>query len=246
LAKFSIGLQSKFYHASIGFLSKKGLYWRGLLCLNSRCVANEEKRRDHVKTATAFLVPLGLAVALGLAGCASEPEKPAPAPEPAAKPAPPPPPVAKPAPPPPAPEPKPVAKPEPPKKPALITVTSTELFEFNKTVLTPEARAKLDQEVVARAKDLGSISLVHIDGHADRLGSAQYNQRLSEKRADAVQAYLVSKGFDASRMETLGSGKTNQVKSCPDQAGGKTDRKALIECLAPNRRVVVEIKGMPR
>ena len=199
-----------------------------------------------MKTSTSFLAALALLVAVGLAGCASEPEKPAPAPEPVAKPAPEPKPVAKPAPPPPAPEPKPVAKPEPPKKPAVITATYTGLFEFNKAVLTPEARAKLDQEIVARAKDLDSISLVHIDGHADRLGSAQYNQRLSEKRADAVQAYLVSKGFDASRMETLGSGKTNQVKSCPDKVGGKTDRKALIECLAPNRRVVVELKGMPR
>jgi OOP family OmpA-OmpF porin len=196
--------------------------------------------------AALFLASLGLV----LAGCATEPEKPKPAPEPVAKPAPPPPPIAAPAPPPvapqPAPAPKPVAKPEPPKKPAVITLTSTELFEFNKAVLTPEARAKLDKEIVARARDLGSISLVHIDGHADRLGSAQYNQRLSEKRADAVQAYLVSKGFDASKIETLGSGKTNQVKSCPDKAGGKADRKALIECLAPNRRVVVEIKGMPR
>jgi OOP family OmpA-OmpF porin len=201
-----------------------------------------------VKTAPLFAALFLAALGLVLAGCATEPEKPKPAPEPVAKP--PPPPVAAPAPPPvapkPAPEPKPVAKPEPPKKPAVITLTSTELFEFNKAVLTPEARAKLDQEVVARAKDLGSISLVHIDGHADRLGSAQYNQRLSEKRADAVQAYLVSKGFDASSMETLGSGKTNQVKSCPDKVGGKTDRKALIECLAPNRRVVVELKGMPR
>jgi len=194
-----------------------------------------------VKTAKPFLAPLAALVAIGVASCTTEPEKPAPAPEPVVQPAPPPPPVAaKPAPPPPAPQP--VAKPEPPKKPAVITFTSTGLFEFNKTVLTKEARAKLDQEVVARAKDLGAISLVHIDGHADRLGSAQYNQKLSEKRADAVQAYLVSKGFDVSRMETLGSGKTNQVKSCPDQK----DRKALIECLAPNRRVVVELKGMPR
>jgi OmpA-OmpF porin, OOP family len=195
-----------------------------------------------VRTATALLAALGLVVA----GCATEPEKPAPAPAPVAKPTPPPPPIAAPAPPPAAPEPKPVAKPEPPKKPAVITLSSTELFEFNKAVLTPEARAKLDQEVVARAKDFASISLVHIDGHADRLGSTQHNQRLSEKRADAVQAYLVSKGFDASKIETLGSGKTNQVKSCPDKVGGKADRKALIECLAPNRRVVVEVKGMPR
>jgi OmpA-OmpF porin, OOP family len=199
-----------------------------------------------VKAASAFA--LLLVIAALVTACATEPEKPAPPPPPVAQPAPPPPPVAKPAPPPPAPAPapapapKPVAKPEAPKKPAVLTVTSTELFEFNNATLTPQARAKLDQEVVARAKDFSSISLVHIDGHADRLGSHPYNQRLSEKRAEAVQAYLVSKGFDASKMETLGSGKTNAVKSCPDQR----DRKALIECLAPNRRVVVEVKGMPR
>jgi OOP family OmpA-OmpF porin len=181
-----------------------------------------------------------------LAGCASEPEKPAPAPEPVAKPAPPPAPVATPTPAPKPPEPKPVAKPEPPKKPAVTSVTATGLFEFNKATLTPDARAKLDTEVVNRAKEFASIALVHVDGHADRLGSAQYNQKLSEKRADAVRAYLVSKGFDASKIETLGSGKTNQVKSCPDKTGGKADRKALIECLAPNRRVVVELKGMAR
>jgi OmpA-OmpF porin, OOP family len=186
------------------------------------------------------------AFAVALGGCATEPEKPAPAPAPVAKPAPPPPPIAQPAPAPQAPQPAPVAKPEPPKKPGVITITSTGLFEFNQATLTPEARAKLDQEVVGRAKDFGSIALVHVDGHADRLGSAQYNQELSEKRADAVQAYLVSKGFDASKIETLGSGKTNQVKSCPDKKGGKAERKALIECLAPNRRVVVEMKGMPK
>jgi OOP family OmpA-OmpF porin len=109
-------------------------------------------------------------------------------------------------------------------------------------VLTAEAKSKLDKEVVARAKEFGSISLVHVDGHADRLGSAQYNQKLSEKRADAVRAYLVSKGFEADKIETLGSGKTNPVKGCPDQK----DRKGLIECLSPNRRVVVEVKGAPR
>ena len=83
---------------------------------------------------------------------------------------------------------------------------------------------------------------MQVDGHADRLGSHPYNQRLSEKRAEAVRAYLVSKGFDKSSSETLGFGKTSPVKSCPNQK----DRKALIECLAPNRRVVVEVKGAPR
>jgi outer membrane protein OmpA-like peptidoglycan-associated protein len=70
-----------------------------------------------------------------------------------------------------------VAEPEPPKKPAVISVTSTGLFEFNRSALTPDARAKLDKEIVARGQEFASIALVHVDGHADRLGSAQHNQR---------------------------------------------------------------------
>ena len=191
----------------------------------------------HTRTlAAAFSI-----AALVVAGCATEPEKPAPKPAPA--------PVAQPAPAPaPAPAPvqapKPVAKPEAPKPaaPKPINIASTELFEFNKATLTSEARAKLDSEVIGKLKDMASIRYIIVNGHADRLGSPQYNQQLSEKRAEAVRAYLVSKGVDASSIETLGFGKTLPVKSCPDQK----DRKALIECLAPNRRVVVEVQGTPR
>ena len=129
-----------------------------------------------------------------------------------------------------------------PKKPAVINLASTGFFEFNKATLTNEAKSTLDQEVVAKLKEIAQIRYINVNGHADRLGSAQYNQKLSERRADAVRAYLVSKGADASHIETLGFGKTAPVKSCPDQK----DRKQLIECLAPNRRVVVEIQGTPR
>ena len=142
-------------------------------------------------------------------------------------------PPSKPAPPPP---PKPAAAPA---KPAVINITSTELFDFNKATLTNEAKAKLDSEVIARLKQIRSIRYINVNGHTDRLGSAQYNQKLSEKRAEAVKAYLIAKGADASKIETLGFGKTLPVKSCPDQK----DRKALIACLAPNRRVVVEVQG---
>jgi OmpA-OmpF porin, OOP family len=186
-----------------------------------------------------------ITAALALIGaCATEPEKPAPAPAPAA-----PPPAPSPAPraavPPPAPAPAPMTQapqPMPPKKPAAMNLASTELFEFNKAVLTPEARAKLDSEVIAKLRDLKDIRYIIVNGHADRLGSPQYNQALSEKRAEAVRAYLVSKGVDAAKVETLGFGKTLPVKSCPDQK----DRKDLIECLTPNRRVVVEVQGTPR
>jgi len=185
--------------------------------------------------------PVLIAAALAFIGaCATEPEKPAPkpAPAPVAKPAPQP--QAVPAPPPQAAKPEP--KPEPPKKPAVANLASTELFEFNKAVLTPEARKKLDDEVIAKLRDLREVRYINVGGHADRLGSPQYNQKLSEQRAEAVRAYLVSKGVDASKVETLGFGKTLPVKSCPDQK----DRAKLIACLAENRRVVVEIQGTPR
>ena len=190
-----------------------------------------------MNTKKAFLSALcGAAL---VAGCASEQQKPAPKPEaPAAAPAPAPAPVVTPR----AEAPKPVAAPEQPKKPAIINLASTELFEFNKATLTSEARAKLDAEVIGKLKDFGDIRYVNVNGHADRLGTPGYNQRLSEKRAEAVRAYLVSKGTDAGKVEVFGFGKTLPVKSCPDEA----KRAALIECLAPNRRVVVEVQGTPR
>ena len=182
-----------------------------------------------MSTKTAFLGALCSAALV--AGCATE--KPAPKPEaPAAAPAPAP--VA-------TPRAAPVAAPEP-KKPAIISLASTELFEFNKATLTADARARLDAEVIGKLKELGDIRYVNVNGHADRLGTPQYNQRLSEKRADAVRAYLVSKGADSAKVEVFGFGKTLPVKSCPDES----KRAALIECLAPNRRVVVEVQGTPR
>jgi len=190
----------------------------------------------NVKSA---FIAAALSSAALFAGCATqEPPKPAPeAEQPRQAPAP----RAEPAPAAPAPAPAPVAKPEP-KKPAIVNLASTELFEFNKATLTPEARSTLDREVIARLKDVGELRYLNVNGHADRLGSVQYNQMLSEKRAEAVRAYLVSNGADASKIETFGFGKTTPVKSCPDTKA----RKALIECLAPNRRVVVEIQGTPR
>jgi OOP family OmpA-OmpF porin len=173
------------------------------------------------------------AVALTL-GCATEEQKPAPeAPKPA--------PAAAPA-PAPAPVPRAATPAAPPKAPAIVNLSSTELFEFNKATLTPHAREVLDREVIGKLKDLGAVRYINVNGHADRLGTPQYNQKLSEKRAEAVRAYLVSKGADGAKIEVFGFGKTLPVKSCPEDK----KRASVIECLAPNRRVVVEIQGTPR
>ena len=142
----------------------------------------------------------------------------------------------------PAPKPAPAPAAAPKRCDAAVTLGADEVFAFNKMVLTKTAMDKLDRDVVAKLAQCAKVELVLVSGYTDRLGSQQYNQKLSEKRADAVKAYLVKKGVDASNIDTMGMGKTLQIKSCPD---GK-DHKALIACLSPNRRVVVEIKGLAK
>ena len=140
----------------------------------------------------------------------------------------------------PAPAPAPVAKPAP--KPKTLRIEAVGLFEFNKTVLTGRAKQIIDTQVVARLGGFASIQVINVNGHTDRLGSPQYNQKLSEKRAEAVKAHLVSKGVDGSKIVTFGYGKTMPVRSCPDQK----DRAAMISCLEANRRVEIEVLGLPR
>ena len=77
---------------------------------------------------------------------------------------------------------------------------------------------------------------------ANRQAALELYQQLSEKRAEAVRAYLVSQGASADKIEVFGFGKTLPVKSCPSAKG----RKAEIECLAPNRRVQIEVQGLLR
>ena len=178
-------------------------------------------------------VAFGAAVVF-IAACASTPEPaPAPAPAPAPKQEPPAPPPA----------PKPAAAPAAPKRcDAQVTFQKDETFAFDRYVLTAAASQRLDQDVIGKLSGCASIEAVVVEGHADRLGSQQYNQKLSERRAESVKAYLVSKGTDRNKIETIGMGKTVPAKFCPDSK----DRKELITCLAPNRRAIVSLKGPAR
>ena len=108
--------------------------------------------------------------------------------------------------------------------------------DFDKAIVKPEARTKLD-DLVTRMKGV-NLEVVIAVGHTDRIGSDAYNQKLSVRRAEAVKAYLVSKGIAANRVYTEGKGKRQPVKNC---TGGMS--KALIACLEPNRRVEVEVVG---
>lgn len=182
-------------------------------------------------TKKVWLLFIALAFA---AGCATEPEKPAPQPAPPPPPKPAPPPEPKPAPPPPpAPE-KPKPPPEKPKPVAeKITFAADVLFDFDKAVVKPEGKSKLD-DISNKVRGI-NLEVVIAIGHADWIGTDQYNQRLSVRRAESVKAYLVSKGIEGNRVYTEGKGEKQPV------ADNKTR-----EGRAKNRRVEIEVIGTRR
>lgn len=142
-----------------------------------------------------------------------------------------------PAPPPPAQPPAVLAPPPPPPPPPArfekVTLSSTELFAFNSATLTmPQPR--LDEIAAALAAD-PAITDIDVTGYADRLGSPQYNQKLSQRRANAVRDYLVGRGIGGERLKAYGKGEANPVLECTNK-----NRAELIKCLEPNRRVEVE------
>jgi OOP family OmpA-OmpF porin len=105
-------------------------------------------------------------------------------------------------------------------------------FDFNRAELSERGRAELDawlKQPLPKGKSL------RVTGHADRLGPAAYNLKLSGRRAETVKKYLVDKGVDASAVQVVAKGESEPIKQCK---GGAT--KATIACLAPNRRVEID------
>jgi OOP family OmpA-OmpF porin len=146
--------------------------------------------------------------------------------EPPPPPPPPPPPAA--APPPPPPPPPPPAPPKPTTE--KVTFAADALFDFDKSVIKPEAKAKLD-DLVSKLAGVNLEVIVAV-GHTDSIGTDQYNLGLSARRANAVKQYLVSKGIEANRIYTEGKGEKQPV------ADNRT-----ADGRAKNRRVEIEVIG---
>ena len=146
--------------------------------------------------------------------------------------------VAPPAPPAAAPAPAPVATPAAPApapvaaKPVSekVTFAADAFFDFDKAVLKPEAKAKLD-DLVGKTSAV-ALEVIIAVGHTDAVGTDGYNQQLSVKRSEAVKAYLVGKGIEKNRVYTEGKGEKQPV------ADNKT-----AEGRAKNRRVEIEVVG---
>lgn len=124
-----------------------------------------------------------------------------------------------------------------------VTIAADALFDFNKAVLRPEGKTKLD-ELAAKSGEI-NLEVILATGHTDRIGKDRYNQQLSEKRAAAVKQYLVGKGVEANRIYTEGKGETQPVTGdqCNNLGAESGRNKKLVECLQPDRRVDIELIG---
>lgn len=138
---------------------------------------------------------------------------------------------------------KPVAIPPP--APAIHFDAET-LFDFDRAVVKPEGQKILDEKIVPDMKSHPEAAPLIITGHTDRIGTVEYNQDLSERRANAVKAYLGTQGIAAQRMSASGKGKSepdpvaNTKVACRGMRGEK-----LIACLQPDRRVTVKSAVKP-
>ncbi|MCB1674586.1 MAG: OmpA family protein, partial [Pseudomonadales bacterium] len=138
------------------------------------------------------------------------------------------------------PEPVVEVKPEP-KVVKLRNLKADNLFAKGSAVLAPKAVLEFDAAIVASGVDLKALKMVKVVGHADRTGNAVSNQKLSERRAEAVKALLIKKGVAENVITTQGKGSTQPVtslKQCPKSLVGIK----LSTCLAPDRRIEITME----
>lgn len=121
-----------------------------------------------------------------------------------------------------------------------IRLEADALFEFDSAALTDDGRTRLDR-ALSQLPDRSILQdkRITITGFTDQLGPEGYNQKLSEKRAQAVHDYLVSKGMRDEAIDAQGLGSAKPLVNCEGQRGN-----ALINCLAPNRRTEIEFSAM--
>ena len=125
--------------------------------------------------------------------------------------------------------------------PAKMHFSADELFDFDKAILKhgSPSRDQLD-EFAIRLKTL-TFDTVNVIGYTDRLGSEESNKHLSLQRAEEVKSYLVTQGVDPRKIRTEGRGSADSITG--DRCKGNEKTKALIACLQPDRRVIVEVDG---
>lgn len=135
-----------------------------------------------------------------------------------------------------------IAPPIPPKvETKHFSLKSDVLFNFNKATLKSEGKTELDSLFAQVSNIAPTEGHIKVMGYTDRIGSEAYNKKLSQRRAQAVVDYMISKGVPADKISAVGLGKADPVTG--SSCNNIKQRKALIECLAPDRRVEIDIVG---
>ena len=138
-----------------------------------------------------------------------------------------------------APEPVVESPPQPSEAPLHVTLDAETHFNFNKFGLRPTGEAKVDQLLAELAQR--QYDAIVITGHTDRIGTKEYNETLSERRALTVKRYLTRRGVDGKKIQARGVGAAEPVTSADACEG--LDRPKMIQCLAPDRRVELVVVG---
>lgn len=139
--------------------------------------------------------------------------------------------------------------PRPPAPPALapaplpeqpLRLSADALFGFDSAELSAEGQRAV-QGILAQVREAAQVQSIRVTGYTDRIGSASYNQALSQRRAEAVRAALVQGGVPAASISAEGRGAAEPIVQCAQR-----NRRELIACLAPNRRVQIAGMAQPR
>jgi OOP family OmpA-OmpF porin len=109
-----------------------------------------------------------------------------------------------------------------------VMIQAGTLFDFDKAELKPEGKAELEK-LAGKLQGLNKVELINITGHTDSIGSADYNQQLSERRAAAVKEYLIQMGVSALPIETIGKGANSPVASNNTEEGRIQNRRVNID-----------------
>ena len=132
-----------------------------------------------------------------------------------------------------------------------VSLSAKTLFGFDKDILRPEAKESLN--ALAQRLSNSNVESVRVEGHTDFMGSEQYNQALSERRANVVANYLVNQGVASNKISAVGLGESQaqmtgtyeaEVANLGKKVSKAKRRAALIACIEPDRRVDVKIRSI--